>query len=112
MPSTIVILVAAAAAIGVGLVVYGIVGLKTTWGRVPLDGVWPLSPSFDTVGPMANSVEDVAVQAQCDLLLCGSFLRPALTPSTNKFCQLRKIQRCHCANIFRTKFANFTVLVS
>ena len=29
----------------------GIAGLKTTWGRVPLDGVWPLSPSFDTVGP-------------------------------------------------------------
>ncbi len=34
----------------------GIAGLKTTWGRVPLDGVWPLSPSFDTVGPMARDV--------------------------------------------------------
>ena len=31
----------------------GTAGLKTTWGRVPLDGVWPLAPSFDTVGPMA-----------------------------------------------------------
>jgi amidase len=31
-------------------------GLKTTWGRIPLDGVWPLSPSFDTVGPMARDV--------------------------------------------------------
>jgi amidase len=31
-------------------------GLKTTWGRVSLDGVWPLSPSFDTVGPMARDV--------------------------------------------------------
>ena len=34
----------------------GVAGLKTTWGRVPLEGVWPLSPSFDTVGPMARDV--------------------------------------------------------
>jgi amidase len=35
----------------------GTAGLKTTWGRIPLDGVWPLSPSFDTVGPMARDVQ-------------------------------------------------------
>ena len=34
----------------------GIAGLKTTWGRIPLDGVWPLAPSFDTIGPMARTV--------------------------------------------------------
>jgi amidase len=34
----------------------GIAGLKTTWGRIPLDGVWPLAPSMDTVGPMARDV--------------------------------------------------------
>jgi Asp-tRNA(Asn)/Glu-tRNA(Gln) amidotransferase A subunit family amidase len=34
----------------------GVVGLKPTWGRVPADGVFPLAPSFDTVGPMARSV--------------------------------------------------------
>ncbi|HEX4162222.1 MAG TPA: amidase [Acidimicrobiales bacterium] len=34
----------------------GTAGLKTTWGRIPLDGVWPLSPSFDTVGPMARDI--------------------------------------------------------
>ena len=34
----------------------GIAGLKTTWGRIPLTGVWPLAPSFDTVGPMARDV--------------------------------------------------------
>ena len=38
----------------------GTAGLKTTWGRVPLDGVWPLAPSFDTVGPMARDVAGVA----------------------------------------------------
>ncbi len=31
----------------------GVFGLKTTFGRVSLDGVWPLSQSLDTVGPMA-----------------------------------------------------------
>ncbi len=34
----------------------GTAGLKTTHGRVPLDGVFPLAPSFDTVGPMARDV--------------------------------------------------------
>jgi amidase len=34
----------------------GIAGLKTTWGRVSLDGVHPLAPSLDTVGPMARDV--------------------------------------------------------
>src|SRR3984957_18027057 len=34
----------------------GTAGLKTTWGRIPLEGVWPLAPSFDTVGPMARDV--------------------------------------------------------
>ena len=34
----------------------GTAGLKTTWGRIPLAGVWPLASSFDTVGPMARDV--------------------------------------------------------
>jgi amidase len=34
----------------------GIAGLKTTWGRVSVDGVRPLAPSLDTVGPMAADV--------------------------------------------------------
>jgi amidase len=34
----------------------GIAGLKTTWGRIPLTGVWPLAPSMDTIGPMARDV--------------------------------------------------------
>ncbi|MDA8343058.1 MAG: amidase, partial [Actinomycetota bacterium] len=39
----------------------GIVGLKPTWGRVDLEGVWPLAPTLDTVGPMARGVAGVAV---------------------------------------------------
>src|SRR3984957_10001386 len=34
----------------------GVAGLKTTWGRIALEGVWPLAPSFDTVGPLARDV--------------------------------------------------------
>jgi amidase len=34
----------------------GTAGLKTTYGRVPTDGVWPLAPSLDTIGPMAATV--------------------------------------------------------
>lgn len=39
----------------------GTVGLKSQWGLIPLDGVFPLCPSLDTVGPMARSVGDVAL---------------------------------------------------
>lgn len=38
----------------------GVAGLKTTMGLVSRDGVIPLALSFDTVGPMARSVHDVA----------------------------------------------------
>jgi Asp-tRNA(Asn)/Glu-tRNA(Gln) amidotransferase A subunit family amidase len=34
----------------------GVVGFKPTWGLVPLDGCFPLAPSFDTAGPMATTV--------------------------------------------------------
>jgi aspartyl-tRNA(Asn)/glutamyl-tRNA(Gln) amidotransferase subunit A len=38
----------------------GTVGLKTRWGEVPTEGVFPLVPTLDTVGPMARTVADVA----------------------------------------------------
>ncbi|MCU1451905.1 MAG: amidase [Acidimicrobiales bacterium] len=38
----------------------GVVGLKPTWGHLSLDGIWPLAPSMDTVGPLARSVAGVA----------------------------------------------------
>ena len=34
----------------------GLAALKTTFGRISLDGVWPLAPSLDTVGPIAADV--------------------------------------------------------
>ena len=38
-----------------------LVGLKTTLGRVPMQGVVPLCKSFDTVGPITKTVEDAAL---------------------------------------------------
>ncbi len=38
-----------------------LVGLKTTEGRVPVDGVVPLCARLDTVGPLCRSVEDAAL---------------------------------------------------
>ena len=38
-----------------------IVGLKSQWGLISVDGVFPLCPSLDTVGPMARTVADVAL---------------------------------------------------
>jgi aspartyl-tRNA(Asn)/glutamyl-tRNA(Gln) amidotransferase subunit A len=39
----------------------GIVGLKTTAGRISTYGVLPLSSTLDTPGPMTRSVEDAAL---------------------------------------------------
>ena len=39
----------------------GIVGLKPTFGRVSRYGVYPLSWSFDTVGPMTRTVRDAGL---------------------------------------------------
>lgn len=38
----------------------GCYGLKVTYGAIPLDGVFPLVPSIDTVGPIANSADMIA----------------------------------------------------
>ncbi len=46
----------------------GVVGYKPTARRIPLTGLIPLSPSLDSVGPLARSVEDCAVM---DAILAG-----------------------------------------
>src|SRR6195256_1917551 len=35
----------------------GIVGLKTTYGLVPIEGVYPVEPHLDTVGPMGKDID-------------------------------------------------------
>lgn len=39
----------------------GVVGLKPTFGAVSVDGVIPLSPRLDCVGPLARSIRDAAL---------------------------------------------------
>jgi aspartyl-tRNA(Asn)/glutamyl-tRNA(Gln) amidotransferase subunit A len=38
----------------------GLVGYRPSLGRYPMDGVFPLAPSFDTVGPIGRTVADCA----------------------------------------------------
>ncbi len=40
-----------------------LVGLKTSHGWLSLDGVLPLCPRFDTIGPLTRTVEDAALFA-------------------------------------------------
>ena len=39
----------------------GVLGLKPTYGAVPMDGAMPLSPSLDTAGPLASDVAGLAL---------------------------------------------------
>ena len=47
----------------------GIVGFKTSEGRIDKDGVFALSTTLDTVGPLARSVEDCML---IDMLMRGA----------------------------------------
>jgi amidase len=57
----------------------GTTGLKTTHGRISIDGVWPLAASLDTIGPMARDVAGVVLGMQ---LLEPGFEVAASRPST------------------------------
>lgn len=38
----------------------GLVGLRPSWGLISLQGVTPLAPTTDTIGPIARCVNDIA----------------------------------------------------
>jgi aspartyl-tRNA(Asn)/glutamyl-tRNA(Gln) amidotransferase subunit A len=42
----------------------GVTGFKPTYGLVPADGVWPLAPSFDHVGPITPDVASAAAMME------------------------------------------------
>ena len=54
----------------------GIVGFKTSEGRIDKDGVFALSTTLDTVGPLARSVEDC--------VLIDMLMRGAATPDATR----------------------------
>lgn len=47
----------------------GVVGWKATYGRIDKTGVFDLAPSLDSVGPLAQTVEDVVL---ADMVLRGA----------------------------------------
>ena len=63
----------------------GITGLKTTHGRIPLAGVWPLAPSMDTIGPMARDVAGVAAGL--------ALLEPGFSVDVAAAARVRRIRR-------------------
>jgi len=64
----------------------GLVGLKTTHGRLSLKGVVPLVESFDTVGPLTRTVEDAA---HCLAVLEGGRAADLRRASRSRGCALR-----------------------
>ncbi|MEI2299193.1 amidase [Ensifer sp. MJa1] len=46
----------------------GIAGFKPTARRIPLDGTFPLSPTLDSIGPLARAVADCAM---ADAVMAG-----------------------------------------
>ncbi len=59
----------------------GLVGFKPTFGLVPMDGCFPLAPSFDHAGPIAASVADCAAAMAA--------LVPGLAPADVDLADLR-----------------------
>ncbi len=51
----------------------GLVGFKSTEGRIDKGGVFPLSRTLDTIGPLARSVEDCVL---IDMVLRGQLASP------------------------------------
>jgi aspartyl-tRNA(Asn)/glutamyl-tRNA(Gln) amidotransferase subunit A len=58
----------------------GCVGLKPTFGAIPLDGTFPLGWSLDHAGPLARSVDDAALML--DVLSGGAAGRKSRRAST------------------------------
>ncbi len=65
----------------------GTAGLKTTWGRIPVDGVWPVAPEFDTIGPMARDVAGVVTGME--LLEPGFTVAPPTAPAALRVGRIR-----------------------
>jgi aspartyl-tRNA(Asn)/glutamyl-tRNA(Gln) amidotransferase subunit A len=57
----------------------GIVGFKPSYDLVPLDGCFPLAPTFDHAGPMARTVADCSAMLEA---LVPGFLREPARPAS------------------------------
>ena len=76
----------------------GVVGYKTSVGHYPMEGVFPLSRSLDTLGPLAQTVADcvltdaalrglrapeatAAPLASLDFVICDTYMMDDLSPA-------------------------------
>ena len=66
----------------------GIVGVKPSYGRMSLTGIFPLSPTSDAPGPLANDVDSCFL---LDQLMCGN-LRPDQILPTIPSCEPEKLK--------------------
>jgi amidase len=62
----------------------GLAGLKTTHGRISRDGVWPLAPSLDSVGPIARDV--------AGLVAAMALLEPGFEPAASPAVRLGRLR--------------------
>jgi aspartyl-tRNA(Asn)/glutamyl-tRNA(Gln) amidotransferase subunit A len=69
----------------------GVVGLKPTYGLVPLDGCFPLAPTFDHAGPMARSVGECAAMLEA---LVPGFKRADPPPLTDLGIGVAWLEHC------------------
>jgi Asp-tRNA(Asn)/Glu-tRNA(Gln) amidotransferase A subunit family amidase len=95
----------------------GVVGLKTTWGRVPAEGVYPLAPSMDTVGPLGADVAAVELAMRliepgfaagpCDLAV--GRLRPQTDPPVDPAVDAAVDAALAAAGVMTTDLPGFDV---
>src|SRR5262249_36048540 len=71
----------------------GIVGLKPTYGEVPIEGTFPLSKTMDHVGPLARTVLDAWAVHQA---LVGAGPRPMPDPGALASLRLGVPRRYFC----------------
>jgi amidase len=62
----------------------GTAGLKTTHGRISLEGVWPLAPSLDTIGPMATTIDGLVLGMQ--------LLEPGFAPASSSATRIGRLR--------------------
>ncbi|MDI7863134.1 amidase [Rhizobiaceae bacterium n13] len=53
----------------------GVCGFKPTAARIPLAGAFPLSPSLDSIGPLAHTVAECAI---ADAVMAGDLPQPVV----------------------------------
>ena len=61
----------------------GVAGLKPTNGRIDMEGILPLSPTLDTVGPLARRVRDLAVVLEVWTERCPGEIKSSRPPGSD-----------------------------